>query len=102
MDFQWDEQKRRRNLEKHEVDFADATQVFENQFVLTYAPRAHELRWTAIGRLVPPGAVPNSWSGPLVAVVHTIRSGEVRIIGARRARANERKQYHTRLGEGSP
>lgn len=30
MDFEWDERKRRLNLEKHGVDFLDAIQVFSD------------------------------------------------------------------------
>jgi uncharacterized DUF497 family protein len=97
MDFQWDEDKRRYNLEKHGVDFWDVTRIFENPLVLNYSPRGDEIRFVAIGRLIPPESVPNQWSGPLVAVVYTIRDGEIRIISARRASTNERKQYRSRI-----
>ncbi|MGI8786590.1 MAG: BrnT family toxin [Pyrinomonadaceae bacterium] len=31
MKFEWDENKRRINLQRHGIDFADAKQVFENE-----------------------------------------------------------------------
>lgn len=30
MEFEWDEAKRDRNLEKHHIDFADATELFRS------------------------------------------------------------------------
>lgn len=34
MEFEWDEAKARSNLTKHGIDFADATAVFEDDYVL--------------------------------------------------------------------
>ena len=31
MKFEWDENKRQTNLQRHQIDFADARQIFENE-----------------------------------------------------------------------
>ena len=33
MDFEWDESKRLANVAKHGIDFSDAVQIFEGNFV---------------------------------------------------------------------
>ncbi len=39
MTFEWDETKRQRNIEKHEVDFLDAVQLFDGRPVVSaYSP----------------------------------------------------------------
>ena len=35
MDYQWDDDKAKSNLEKHGVDFADAVGVFEDDAAIT-------------------------------------------------------------------
>ena len=35
MSFQWDAAKARLNIEKHDVDFADAIGVFEDEWAIT-------------------------------------------------------------------
>jgi uncharacterized DUF497 family protein len=35
MDFEWDDEKARRNLEAHDVSFAEATEVFGDVFSST-------------------------------------------------------------------
>ncbi|MDR1453486.1 MAG: BrnT family toxin, partial [Candidatus Margulisbacteria bacterium] len=32
MEFEWDEEKNKKNLAKHGVDFADAQYIFNDQF----------------------------------------------------------------------
>jgi hypothetical protein len=86
MPFEWDERKRRTNLEKHGVDFAAATKVFEDPNLLERLDRQRdygEPRFQAIGV-----------AGDVVLfVAYTLRSGKIRIISARRATRNERKRY---------
>jgi uncharacterized DUF497 family protein len=44
--FEWDENKRRRNVSHHEVDFIDMVQVFDGRPTFTYrSPRNDEDRW---------------------------------------------------------
>lgn len=87
MEREWDADKAARNLQKHGVSFEDATLVFYN----TGRIEAHdgredygEDRWATIGL---------AYSAVLF-VVYTVRHEEtIRLISARKANANERKQY---------
>ena len=98
MQFEWDEEKRQANIETHDVDFTRAARVFTGPHLTYPSPKEGEDRRVAIGKLQPPEARPERWSGPLVAVVYTRREGRYRIISARRARENERQAYDRRFG----
>lgn len=86
MEFEWDERKRRRNLEKHRLDFVDALGVFGQWFLefpdhrLDYG----EDRWKAVGLM----------KGRLITVVYTERGEVIRIISARKASGHEKAQYY--------
>ena len=88
--FEWDEEKDAINRSKHRIGFETAMLVFDDPNCLTFVERVEdgEERWHAIGAL--DGRV-------IVTVVHTYRlegSGEIiRIVSARRADPQERKQY---------
>ena len=97
MQFEWDEEKRQANLQKHDVDFRDVGSVFQGPHLTYSSPVAKEKRRVAIGRLRRPER-PEGWSGPLVAVVFVKREDTYRIISARRARDNERQAYQNLLG----
>ena len=93
MDFEWDESKRRLVIDRHGIDFRDAVRVFEGPFREIPSPGAGEERWLAVGLV----------DGIEIVVVYTIRNGRRRIITARRARRNERRDYHTYvIGGGNP
>ena len=84
MRFEWDERKRRANLEKHGLDFFEVIEVFESPHVVVPSTRqGGEERLLAIGVL----------AGRLVTVVYTTRSEAIRIISFRRARHEERQKY---------
>lgn len=85
MTFEWDPEKRLRNIEKHGIDFADAQALFEGSHVVERSERAGEKRFKATGRAV----------DRLMTVIYTERGGNVRIISARKARSNERRAYRT-------
>ncbi len=84
--FEWDENKRLKNIEKHGIDFADAVKVFEGFITKRQDTRADygEERFIAVGLL----------NGIEIAVIHTIRGDKTRIISARRARREERAVYY--------
>ena len=85
MDFEWDADKAAQNLRKHGVQFSVAARVFFYR-IEVYDEREDygEDRWATIGYVAP----------ALLYVVYTIRSGEtIRIISARKANDQERKQY---------
>ena len=82
----WDETKRLKNLEKHQLDFADAGLVLSNRYRLVF-------------EIVRNGEVPRQ-AFAYVAEVLTVLSvvwlpGErARIISFRRAHKYEREAYH--------
>ena len=82
-EFEWDESKSRQNLEKHGIDFEEATEVFYDSYLLRQSNRKGEERWVAIGQT----------EGRVAAVVFTRRGQKIRIISARRARKNEERAY---------
>ena len=86
MKYSWDERKRRINLKKHGLDFADAPLVFSG-LTLTFedpSPDYNEERFKTLGML-----------GPImvVIVVHTETEDEIRVISMRKADTRERRAY---------
>jgi uncharacterized protein len=89
MRFEWDENKDRLNLSKHDVRFETATLVFDDPHAITVDEFSdEELRWITVGAIGP---------GAILFVVHTgfEKDGEdvIRIISARAAEPRERKAY---------
>lgn len=83
----WDESKRRANPAKHLIDFRDATQIFDGP-VFQKAQRRHgEERVLAIGLM----------QDIEIVVVYVTRGSTKRIISARRAHKDERKDYADHL-----
>jgi len=83
--FEWDKEKYAINLWKHNVKFEEAAEVFfdpENQF--GDASVKDEKRQYVIGY---------SLSSRMLLVVFVERAVRTRIISARRATAQERKEY---------
>ncbi len=82
--FEWDENKRALNLEKHEIDFVDVIEIFADlSRIEAESKRGDELRYQTIG----------SVNDVVLLVVYTYRAGTVRLISARRASKNEREAY---------
>jgi uncharacterized DUF497 family protein len=87
--FEWDENKRALNLEKHGIDFVDAIDVFMDlSRIEAESSRDNELRYQKL-RYQTIGAV----NDVVILVVYTYRAGTVRLISARRASKNEREAY---------
>jgi uncharacterized DUF497 family protein len=89
MDFEWDDQKAKRNLTKHRVSFQEAATVFGDPLAMTYFDPDHsdeEDRYLTFGM---------SSSARLLIVSHTDRGDSIRIISARAASAKERKGYES-------
>lgn len=92
MEFEWDEDKRQRNLAKHEIDFIDARHLFDGRPITqTMSPFAYEERYITVGVL----------HGRFVAAIWTYRNDNVRFISVRRARRQEIAQYHGQHSNGS-
>jgi uncharacterized DUF497 family protein len=86
----WDEAKRNVNLQKHGLDFANASEVLESRYRLDIdAFRNGELRTQSISYALGFLAV--------LTVVHTQREGATRVISFRRASIEEREVYHAWL-----
>jgi len=82
--FEWDENKRTLNLEKHGIDFVDAIEIFSDfSRIENESIRDDELRYQTIGIV----------KDVVLFVVYTHRSGVVRLISARRASKHEREAY---------
>jgi len=87
LEFEWDEEKAASNQRKHGVTFAEAASVFGDPFAAIFDDEAHseeEQREIIIG---------HSAKDRLLLVSFTERAGAVRIISARRATRQERKDY---------
>ena len=85
-EVEWDHAKAEMNVEKHDVAFIDAANVFlDIDRIEQISPdgRSPEPRWKTVGRS----------SDLLIAVIFTIRGMNVRIITARRASRRERREY---------
>ncbi len=89
MQFEWDHEKAKRNLQKHDVSFDEGVTVFYDPLTATFNDPAHsvgERRFVTIGY---------SKNGRLLVVSHTERGKAVRIISARPATRHERKRHET-------
>jgi len=85
--FEWDSEKAKTNIKIHRVSFDEASTVFGDPLSLTIYDPLHsdeEIRFVIIG---------SSYKNHILVVVHTERKNKIRIISARKATKNERKQY---------
>jgi uncharacterized DUF497 family protein len=84
--FEWNEDKNRRNLRKHGIDFDTASLVFDDPHYVAVLDRIvdDEERWQTIGIA---GGV------AVVTVAHTLSEDLIRIISARKATPRERRSY---------
>lgn len=90
MSFEWDEAKRRRNLRDHHVDFVDMYPLFDRDVVERVDTRFDygETRIRCLGEI----------GKRVYVVIYAWRSGNRRIISARKANAREQREY--RSGNG--
>ncbi len=87
LEFEWDENKARRNLKKHGVSFGEAISVFSDSLAITIPDPLHS---EEEDHLVTVG---ESLRRRLLVVVFTDRHNKIRIISARVATRRERKDY---------
>jgi uncharacterized protein len=84
--YEWDEAKRETNLKKHGLDFVAAHLVYESPNKITYRLRTlPEARFLDVALVEVRGVV--------LALVYTMRNGNVRFISFRYASRRERKAY---------
>lgn len=87
MDFEYDQQKSKTNLQKHGIDFEQAKDIWQDKFAIESALSARgEERFLVIGEI----------NNKLWSAIITYRNDNVRIISVRRARDYEEKTYHDR------
>jgi uncharacterized protein len=90
MRFEWDEQKNRHNLHKHDARFETAVLVFDDPYAITQREVTFEdeERWITVGAIGP---------GSILLVVHTFYEEHdeevIRVISARAAESHERRAY---------
>ena len=85
--FEWDNRKADSKLRAHGVSFREATTVFADLLSITISDPDHstaEMRFVDIGL---------SRLGRLLVVSYTERGNRIRLISARPAARNERRQY---------
>jgi len=86
MIYEWDSDKRLKNIEKHGYDLKLGVHVFEAPDKLTIdSHRPHEKRWMDIAKI----------DGEVMALTltYTIRADAVRFISLRKASRKERNEY---------
>lgn len=85
--FEWDPNKAQSNIHKHDVDFDEASSVFDDPMFITFLDEEHSIdeeRYITIGLSI---------KGRLLLVAHAERNDRIRIISARKATKNEEKFY---------
>lgn len=94
MNFEWDDEKNKKNIEKHGIDFADAALVFDKSVLEWEDARSDygEKRFIGIGCL----------NNIEISIAYTKRRNNIRIISARRARKDERQKYRSICQKYSP
>lgn len=85
MKFEWDETKRRINLQKHGIDFVGCEAIFAGTTKTTVDDRADygEERFVSFGLL----------DDRVVAVVHTETADTIRVISIRKAKKHEQTLF---------
>ena len=89
MRFEWDDRKRRANLAKHGIDFADLASLFSGPTITVLDDRYDygEFRFVTLGVL----------NGIVMTVAHTETDEVIRIISARKATRYEEESYFKKI-----
>ena len=87
--FEWDEAKRRLNLRKHGIDFADAGKIFDGITFTAEDDREDygECRFLTLGLL----------EEQVVSIAHTERNDVIRLISIRKATKHETHHYFSQI-----
>jgi uncharacterized DUF497 family protein len=85
MEFEWNIQKNKQNIEKHGISFVHAVRIFDRPSLTFLDARRDysETRYVTIGKI----------DDLIYLVVYTIRNNCYRLISARRASRDERQKY---------
>lgn len=92
MEFEWDETKRRRGIEKHHVDLLYAALIFEGAVLTRIDDRRDygEVRFISLGMV----------DEDCFVVVHTRRQDVIRLISAWKGGRDERAIYQAGIARG--
>ena len=94
MKFEWDEKKNKQNINKHDLSFETAKEIFEDENRIDFPDDRKdykEERRITIGKIFE----------VLHTVVYTLRKNVIRIISARRSKQKERKLYNFKNQENA-
>lgn len=87
MEFEWDENKNKSNLEKHGLDFKQTKEIFNDADKIEVSDDRKdygEKRIRIIGKAV----------NLILSVIYTMRGAVIRIISARAASRKEKEMYN--------
>ena len=87
LQLEWNSEKAKINLQKHQVSFDEASTIFDDSLFITFLDEEHSIdeeRYITIGL---------SKRQRLLLVAHTDRQGRIRIISARKVTKNEQRFY---------
>jgi hypothetical protein len=89
MEFTWDEEKRKTNIKKRGLDFADAEMVFSGATFTFEDDRFDygQQRFITMGLL----------NGVVIVIAHTERSETIRVISMRKATKHEQEIFFQNL-----
>lgn len=88
LSFEWDPEKAKANLKKHDVSFEEASTIFEDPQFISFLDEEHsaeEDRYITIGL---------SNKIQLLMAAHTERNKRIRMISARKVTKDEEKFYN--------
>src|SRR5690349_14524063 len=89
MEFEWDENKSRKNLDKHGLLFRDALWIFDGRFRWTReAHERGEARFASTAET----------NGIYYTAIWTYRGTKIRLISMRRARDEEEREHRELYG----
>ena len=87
MQFEWDENKNQKNIRERGIDFATASEVFNDPERIVVFNRIvdSEIRMQVIGKVQ---------DILVIMMVYTLHNGNTRIISVRPATRDERREYN--------
>ena len=89
MSFEWDPNKNKINIKKHNLSFEESVPLFDKPHLTKVSQGNYkETRYISIGALN---------KNSIILIVYTKRNKSIRIISARIAKKKERKSYHDHI-----
>jgi hypothetical protein len=91
MEFEWDEEKRLTNIQRHGIDFVGIEEAFDGLTLTVLDDRFDygEIRLVTLALL----------NGVVIVIVHTETKAKIRLISVRKATKNEEKEYFKNIAD---